>query len=62
MTKTEAKKLLGFKSDAQLARLFEISRAAVNQWPANEAIPELQYMRLRYELKPELFSESKRAA
>lgn len=43
---------------ASLAKALGISRAAVYLWPENDPIPELQALRLRYELKPETFGAS----
>jgi hypothetical protein len=55
MTKTEVIELLEMRSGAQLARLLGISRSAVAQWPDDQPIPEKQLLRLRYELRPDVF-------
>lgn len=54
MTKTEILRLLNL-TQAQLARLLGLSRAAVAQWDADKPIPEKQEMRLRYKLRPDAF-------
>lgn len=54
MTKSELLALLSMRQ-SQLARLLGVSRSAVAQWPDDEPIPEKQELRLRYELRPELF-------
>jgi transcriptional regulator with XRE-family HTH domain len=46
MTKTELLTALDV-SQSKLSRILGISRAAVSQWPANEPIPELQWLRLK---------------
>lgn len=56
MTKTEVIQRLGLKNSAELARLLNISRSAVAQWPEDAPIPEKQLLRLRYELRPEAFA------
>ncbi|HDS1578671.1 hypothetical protein [uncultured Stenotrophomonas sp.] len=33
---------MGFRTDAELARFFGISRSAVSQWPKNRPIPALR--------------------
>lgn len=40
---------------AELARALGIRPSAVYQWRDGEAIPDLQALRLRYELRPEFF-------
>lgn len=43
--KRQVRTRLGFQTDAELARLFGISRSAVSQWPKDFPIPALrQYM------------------
>jgi DNA-binding transcriptional regulator YdaS (Cro superfamily) len=51
MTKQQLIQLAG--SQAELARLLNISRSAVCQW--NNRIPELQYRRLK-DLRPDWFT------
>ena len=38
MTKTAVKDALGFSTDAELARFFDIGRWAVGQWPEDAPI------------------------
>lgn len=40
---------------SELARALGIKPSAVYQWPDGKPIPEKQALRLRYELRPELF-------
>ena len=47
ITKAEAKQALGLETDADLARIFDIGRWAVGQWPDHDAIPELRELQLR---------------
>ena len=54
MTKASVKSALGTKTDADLARFFDISRAAVNLWKDDEPIPALRQYELR-EKRPDLF-------
>ncbi|WP_295570961.1 hypothetical protein [Stenotrophomonas maltophilia] len=43
--KRQVRTRLGFRTDAELARFFGISRSAVSQWPRDFPIPALrQYM------------------
>ena len=44
-SKGQVRSRLGFRTDAELARFFGISRSAVSQWPKDFPIPALrQYM------------------
>jgi hypothetical protein len=64
VTKRQAKKRLGFNTDADLARFFGVGRWAVGQWLEDEPIPELRQFQLR-DRRPDLFSNQpkrKRAA
>jgi hypothetical protein len=61
ITKREAKALLGFKRDSDLARFFEIGRAAVHFWKDDEPIPSAREWELRAR-RPELFSGKSRKA
>jgi transcriptional regulator with XRE-family HTH domain len=54
MTKQEALTLLRI-NQAQMARIFGVSRAAVSQWPSDAPLPPKRLMQLKYELYPELF-------
>jgi hypothetical protein len=56
LTKQILKQRLGIKTDADLARFFKCTRAAINLWAADKPIPELRQLRLR-ESHPELFSD-----
>lgn len=56
MTKSELLNKLSMRQ-AQLARLLGVSRSAVAQWPDDQPIPPKQELRLRYELRPEIFGE-----
>lgn len=38
-----------------LADALDISRTAVTMWPADKPIPERHALKLRYELKPDVF-------
>jgi hypothetical protein len=54
MTKASVKAALGFKSDAELARFFDVHRQAVGQWEENKPIPGARQWELRVR-RPELF-------
>ncbi|WP_036114506.1 MULTISPECIES: hypothetical protein [Luteibacter] len=56
MTKSELLTLLCMRQ-SQLARLLGVSRSAVAQWADDQPIPEKQELRLRYELRPDVFGE-----
>jgi hypothetical protein len=47
MTKRSVKQHLGVESDAELARIFNIGRWAVGQWPDDEPIPEARQWELK---------------
>jgi len=53
ITKERAIKLFG--SAAKLADALGITRQAIYYWPDNSEIPEGYDMKIRYELRPELF-------
>lgn len=57
MTKHALMQKLGL-SQADVARMFGVTRAAVSQWPDDEPIPDVRLMKLKYELHPELFTSS----
>lgn len=60
MTKTEA--LSHFNNNgAALARALDINREAVYQWD-EDAIPEAQALKLKYEVLPKLAKPAKRRA
>ncbi len=46
-TKREVRKALGFHLDAELADLFQISRAAIAQWPEDAPIPNQRWLELQ---------------
>lgn len=46
ITKRLARQLLGAKNDAELARLFQISDAAVSQWGEDKPIPEKRQLQI----------------
>lgn len=54
MTKKEAKSLLGFSTDAELARFFGVSKQAVSFWHEDEPLPEGRQWELRAR-RPDLF-------
>lgn len=54
MTKRAVRTALGFETDAALADLFGISRAAIAQWPEDKPIPVLRQLQLP-QLRPDLF-------
>ena len=54
MTKREVKTALGIERDADLARIFDIGRWAVGQWPDDQPIPQGRQWQLRAKY-PELF-------
>ncbi|MBN4957129.1 hypothetical protein [Stenotrophomonas maltophilia] len=53
-SKGQVRARLGFRTDAELARFFGISRSAVSQWPKNFPIPELRQYIL-HQRYPNLF-------
>ena len=44
-----------FKNRSEIARCLGITTQAVHQWPLDGPIPEMQEMRLKYELRPDIF-------
>ncbi|GLQ96441.1 hypothetical protein GCM10007863_08590 [Dyella mobilis] len=44
-----------YGSQQALADALGISRTAVTMWPGEEPIPEVHELKLRYELKPQIF-------
>ena len=55
ISKEEA--LAMFNSPTELAQALKITQSAVSQWSAGKPIPEAQALKIRYQLKPELFTE-----
>lgn len=58
LTKQSLKAALGVKSDADLARFFNCTRSAVNQWSDHEPVPEARQWQVRA-LRPDLFRKRK---
>ncbi len=54
MTKASVKEALGLTSDADLARIFDIGRWAVGQWPSDGPIPKGRQLEL-LALYPDVF-------
>lgn len=54
ITKAQLREKLG-KTDAELARMFDITRSAVAQWRDDEPIPQPRQWQLQA-LRPELFN------
>lgn len=54
ITKNDLKGLLGVTKDVDLAKFFQIGKAAVGHWADDEPIPEGRYWQARA-LRPELF-------
>lgn len=52
-TKREVRDALGLPNDAALARWFEVSRAAVAQWPEDGELPRLRLLEF-HQRRPEL--------
>lgn len=59
---TKAKLLKYFDTQADIARCLSITRQAVCRWPDDAPIPREQELRLRYELRPDIFSDEEAAA
>ncbi|WP_429624723.1 hypothetical protein [Stenotrophomonas sp. AN71] len=53
-SKRQVRTRLGFRTDAELARFFGISRSAVSQWPRDLPIPALRQYIL-HQCYPALF-------
>jgi hypothetical protein len=51
-----------YGSQYQLAIALGITRQAISKWPDDKPIPDLQAMRLRYELAPEHFKKNSNRA
>lgn len=52
---TKEKAVEAFGSQVALARALGITRGAVSQWPAGKPIPEVHALRLKHELRPDIF-------
>lgn len=55
ITKSELKDRLGFSTDVQIAELFGVTKQAVGRWGDDKPIPAEHALRLRYELRPDIF-------
>ena len=56
LTKRQFRDRLGFKTDAAIAKYFDISGAAVAQWGEDDFIPAMRQLLAERE-SPELFAE-----
>jgi hypothetical protein len=54
MTKAQAKELLGFTTDTELAEFFHVTKQAVGFWPDDKPMPEGRQWEIRAR-RPELF-------
>lgn len=61
MTKMQFREALGGCSDAEIARFFGITQAAVSQWKDDQGIPELRWLQAG-RLRPDLFGPKSEAA
>lgn len=59
LTKAQIRERLGFKTDDEVARLFDISPAAVSQW-GDGPIPARRELQLKFELRPGVFGTGQR--
>lgn len=57
LSKRALRNALGLENDAALARWFEISQAAVSQWPEDEDIPRQRAMEAALR-RPDLFGST----
>lgn len=46
ITKRQARELLRVDSDAEMARVFNVTRSAVAQWPLDEPLPDKRQLQL----------------
>lgn len=60
-SKRQVRTRLGFRTDAELARFFGISRSAVSQWPRDFPIPPLRQYIL-HQRYPNLFPTTEAGA
>ena len=51
----KADAIRAYGTQQELADALGISRTAVTMWPDNKPIPAAHALRLRYELKPDIF-------
>jgi len=58
LTKRSAKKLIGVKTDAGLARFLKITKQAVNKWGEDDPIPRLR----GFEIKEAMRQRKSKAA
>lgn len=56
-TKRQVREALELSEDAQLARLFGVTRAAVSQWPDDKPLPLARRFQLAL-MRPDLFQAS----
>lgn len=54
MTKRAVREALGFTRDRQLAEFFGVGKAAVSNWPEDEALPEVRQWQAKA-LRPDVF-------
>ena len=45
-----------FRNKNRLAKALGITRQAIENWPDDQPIPEKQALKIRYQLRPELFN------
>jgi hypothetical protein len=56
MTTISKKDAIGmFRNKNRLAKALGITRQAIENWPDDMPIPEKQALKIRYQLRPELF-------
>ena len=60
-SKRQVRTRLGFRTDAELARFFGISRSAVSQWPRDFPITALQ-QNILHQRYPNLFPTTEASA
>lgn len=60
LTKAEVLALLKI-NQADLARLFRISRQSVCSWPDDKPLPRARALELIHEIHPELFAEQEKS-
>jgi len=58
-TPTKTQILRALKCDqATLARMLNVTRGAVAQWPAGKPIPERRWLQLKHEVAPQVFQRA----
>lgn len=60
-TKADVRRILGLRNDAELARLLGVTAASVSLW-RDRPIPQAQFLRLKYELRPDAAWDTATAA